>query len=200
MASGQIEHALAVAVPGLRNLGTDPSSPLSSDIFYPASSTDGERYSIQPDALAAGQRLRLRASLVDATGSVIDETELSPITTMFLRAARRYGAYVVDTADGFVFFAEDLHTAVLDLDDAAINSLIGEPAGSALPSDKTRWQIVMEKLNDELAGIPFAQGPCDGVSSEVETANWVVVEPADAPSAILPAPRHVSGRLQPQMP
>lgn len=200
VAAGQIAHALAVAIPGLRNLAPDPSSPLASDVVYPASSTDGERYSINPDALAAGQRLRLRSALVDDAGNPVTEAGLAPITRMFLQAARRYGAYVVDTADGFTFVAEDLHTAVLDLDDDAINSLIGEPAGTPLAEDKTRWQIVIEALNAELAGIPFAAGPCAGVASEVETSNWVVVEGAEGPPQSMPAPRHPRRRFQAQMP
>jgi hypothetical protein len=198
--SGDIAHALAVAIPGLRNLGSDPASPLASDVVYPASTTDGDRYSINPDALAAGQRLRLKATVVDADGDAINEQWLSPITKMFLRALRRYGAYVVDTADGFSFFAEDIHTAVLELEDADVNTLIGQPAGTALPSDKTKWQLVIETLNQELAGIPFAAGPCDRVATAVETANFVVVEPAAAPPAPGGGMRRFRGRLIPGAP
>jgi hypothetical protein len=198
--SGEIAHALAVAIPGLRNTAPNSANPIAADVFYPASTTDTERYSINPGALAAGQRLRLRTGLVDAAGEAVNEQSLAPITRMVLRAARRYGAYAVDTADGFTFFAEDIHTAVLGLDDGEVNALIGEPAGSDLPTDKTRWQIVIEKLNQELAGIPFAAGPCDGPSSVVETANWVVVQPATPPQQTLPAPRRVTRRMQAEAP
>jgi hypothetical protein len=133
--------------------------------------------------------------VVGSDGDVINENELTPITRMFLRALRRYGAYVVDTADGLSFFAEDIHTAVLYLDDDEINTLIGRPAGTALPSDMTRWQLVIETLNQELAAIPFADGPCSGAATTVETANFLVVEPAAAP----PTPggmRRIGGRLR----
>lgn len=200
VASGDIAHALAVAIPGLRNRSSDPSSPLTADVVYPASSTDGARYSINDHALAAGQRLRLKASLVCAQGNPIAEQGLAPITKMFLRALRRYGAYVVDTVDGFSFFAEDIHTAVLDLGDDQINTLIGQPAGTPLPPDKTRWQVVIETLNQELSGIPFAAGPCAGVATTVETANFHVVEPATGPPAPGGAMRRIGGRLRPGEP
>jgi hypothetical protein len=198
--AGEIAHAVAVAIPGLRNLSSDPSNPLAADIVYPASSTDGVRYSINDHALAAGQRLRLRGTIVGADGNAINENALAPITKMLVQAMRRHGAYVVDTADGFSIFAEDIHTAVLELDDAQINALIGQPAGTPLPSDTTRWQLVMETLNQELAGIPFAAGPCDGVATTVETANFVVVEPAAAPPAPGGGMRRFGGRLIPAAP
>ena len=198
--SGEIAHALAVAIPGMRNRSSDPSSPLAADVVYPASSTDGVRYSINDEALAAGQRLRLRGTVVGADGDVINENQLTPITRMFLRALRRYGAYVVDTADGFSFFAEDIHTAALELGDDEINALIGRPAGTALPSDMTRWQLVIETLNQELAAIPFADGPCNGAATNVETANFLVVEPASAPPALGGVIRRVGGRLRPGQP
>lgn len=198
--SGDIAHALAVAIPGLRNQSSDPEQPLAADVVYPASSTDADRYSINDHALAAGQRLRLKGTLVGADGNVVGEQGLAPITKMFLRALRRYGAYVVDTADGFSFFAEDIHTAVLELSDAQINTLIGQPAGTPLPPDKTRWQVVIETLNQELSGIPFAAGPCDGVATTVETANFHVVEPAAAPPTPGGGMRRFSGRLRPGTP
>jgi hypothetical protein len=200
VASGDIAHALAVAIPGVRNRSSDPSSPLAADVVYPAASTDGVRYSINDDALAAGQRLRLRGTVVGSDGNLIDENELTPITRMFLRALRRYGAYVVDTADGLSFFAEDIHTAVLDLGDDQVNTLIGRPAGTPLPSDRTRWQLVIETLNQELAAIPFADGPCNGAATTVETANFVVVEPATGPPAPGGAMRRIGGRLIPGAP
>ncbi len=192
--SGEIGHALAVAVPGIRNLAANPESPLTSDAVYPASFTQTERYSTNPDALAAGQRLRLRSNIVDDTGHAIDEGDFAPITRLVLAALRNHGAYVVDSADGLVFFAEDIHTGVLDLDDDEVNALIGEPAGTPLPPLMTKWQAVMEALDRDLANIPFAHGSCDGVSSTVDTANFDVVEPATAPPAVLPAPRRPAGR------
>ncbi|MDY7076664.1 MAG: hypothetical protein SXV54_07025 [Chloroflexota bacterium] len=176
---GAISHALAVAIPGLRNTSAAPSEPLPSDYFYPASTTETDYYNTDPSSLAAGQRIRLRQTIVDDTGVLIDENQLAPITRMFLTALRTYGAYLVDNAGGFTFYAEDIHTADLDLTDAQVRALTGE---SSLPPGQTKWQIVIEKLNEELEQIPFAYGPWtegqDPETAEIETANFEVVEPA----------------------
>jgi hypothetical protein len=200
VASGIITHALAVAVPGLRNTSSNPELPVTSDIVFPASFTQTERYNTTPASLAAGQRLRLKQNLQQANGQAVNENELAPITRMVFAALRGYGAYVVDSTNGLYFFAEDFHTAVLQLDDDQINQLIGEPNGTPLPAGKTRWQVVMEALNEDLALVPFAVGPCDGVSSTVETANFEVIESASPPPAELPAPRRPSGRWRASQP
>ncbi|HSR32659.1 MAG TPA: endo alpha-1,4 polygalactosaminidase, partial [Anaerolineae bacterium] len=183
--SGTISHALAVAVPGLRNLSNDPYEPLASDYFHPASTTETYNYSTNSYALAAGQRIRLKQALVDEGGDPLDETQVAPITQMFLAALRAFGAYVVDNAGGFIFYAEDIHTADLHLADDEVNALIGEPLDTPLPPDKTRWQIVIEKLNEELEVIPFAYGPWtegqDPATATIETANFEVVAPATRP-------------------
>lgn len=83
-------------------------------------------------------------------GNPINASQLAPITQMFLTALRTYGAYLVDNAGGFTFYAEDIHTAVLHLTDAQVNTLIGQSPGTSLPASKTKWQIVIEKLNQEL--------------------------------------------------
>jgi hypothetical protein len=178
--SGAISHALAVAIPGLRNTSTDPSEPLQSDYFYPASTTETDFYNTDPHSLAAGQRIRLKQTIVDDVGDPIDEeNELAPITRMFLTALRTYGAYLVDNAGGFTFYAEDIHTADLDLTDAQVRTLIGE---SSLPAGKTKWQMVIEKLDEQLEQIPFAYGPWtegqDPSTAEIVTSNFEVVEPA----------------------
>lgn len=96
---------------------------------------------------------------------------------MFLTALRTYGAYVVDNAGGFTFYAEDIHTAVLDLSDDQVNELIGQPPGTSLPAGKTRWQIVIEKLNEELEQIPIAYGPegQDPAEATITKSNFEVV-------------------------
>jgi hypothetical protein len=185
--SGEIGHALALAIPGPRNLSPDPYEPLSSDYYYPAATTETDYFSTSPAALAAGQRLRMKSQLVDEDGDLIDESELAPITQMFIAALRRYGAYVVDNAGGFSFYAEDIHTAVLHMSEAETNSLIGEPSGTPLPDSATKWQLVIETLNEELWELPFASGICAGGSSSVYTANFEVVEPALAPGSCIPA-------------
>lgn len=183
--SGAITHALALAIPGPRNLSRDPYEPLSSDYFYPASTTETDYYSTNPNALAAGQRLRLKQVLVDEEGDLIDESGFTPITRMFLTALRNYGAYVVDGAGGFSFYAEDIHTAVLHLSDDEINTLIGQSPGTPLPPDMTKWEIVLETLGNELEWIPFAISPGDDEpdpeTAQVEAANFEVVEPAAIP-------------------
>lgn len=183
--SGAIAHALAFAIPGLRNTSSDPSEPLASDYYYPASTTETDYYNTHAQALAAGQRMRLKQTLVDDAGDALDENALAPITRMFLTALRTYGAYLVDNAGGFTFYAEDVHTAVLDLTDDQVNSLIGEASGTPLPSAKTKWQIVMETLDAELEQIPFAYGPWtegqDPATATISSANFEVIEPATRP-------------------
>jgi hypothetical protein len=185
--SGAIAHALAVAIPGPRNTSADSSEPLSSDYFYPASTTETDFYNTDPYALAAGQRIRLKQTIVDDDeGNLIDESQLAPITQMFLTALRTYGAYLVDNAGGFAFYAEDSHTAVLHLTDDQVNALIGQPAGTPLPAGKTKWQVVIDQLNLDLELIPFAydeswQDGQNPATATIEISNFEVVEPATVP-------------------
>jgi hypothetical protein len=180
--SGAIEHALEFAIPGPRNLSTDPFDPLPSDYFYPVSTTETDYYSTNPNALAAGQRIRLKSQVVDDDCYPINENDFAPITRMFLTALRNYGAYLVDNAGGFTFNAEEVTTAVLDRTDAEVNGLIGQPPATPLPANKTKWQIVMETLNQDLWEMPFACGPWtegqNPATAEITTANFEVVEPA----------------------
>lgn len=182
---GVIAHALAFAIPGPRNLSRDPYEPLASDYFYPASTTETDFYNTHPMALASGQRIRLKQTLVNEDGEVIDEAELAPITQMYLEALRVYGGILVDNAGGFSFYAEDVHTAVLHLSDDEVNALIGQPPGTPLPPDMTKWEIVLEALGNDLERIPFAISPGDEEpdpeSALVEAANFEVVEPAIMP-------------------
>ena len=183
--SGVIAHALALAIPGPRNLSRDPYEPLASDYFYPASTTETDFYNINPDALAAGQRIRLKQTLVDEDGEALDENQFAPITRIFLAALRDYGAYNVDNAGGFSFYAEDVHTAVLNLSDDEVNALISQPPGTPLVEEMTKWEIVMESLGEDLGRIPFAISPGndepDPETAMVEAANFEVVEPAARP-------------------
>ncbi len=183
--SGEIAHALSFAIPGPRNTGRDPSEPLVTDYFYPASTTETDFYNKDPNALAAGQRIRLKQELVDDEGFVINEGELAPITQMFLEALRRYGAYLVDNAGGFTFYAEDVHTANLHLSDDEVNALIGEHMGTPLPEGMTKWQVVIEKLREEVTIIPFATSLGDDEPDpedvEIDVANFEVVEQARRP-------------------
>lgn len=183
--NGIIAHALAFAIPGPRNTSNYPYEPLESDYFYPASTTETDFYNTDPNALASGQRIRLKPTIVDEEGEAIDENELAPFTRIYLTALREYGAYLVDNADGFSFYAEEIHTAVLHLSDDEVNTLIGEPAGTLLRENMTKWQIVIERLGEDLGLIPLAVSAGDEEpdpeTAVIETANFEVVEPADIP-------------------
>jgi len=184
--NGVIAHALGLAIPGPRNLSADPYDPLASDYFYPASTTEGDFYNTNVSALAAGQRIRLKPTLVDDEGALVDENQLTPVTQMVLAALRTYGAYLVENADGFVFYAEDIHTGNLNLTDDEVNALIGQPPGAPLPAGKTKWQIVMETMENELGLIPIAYDASwmdgdDPATAVYDIANFEVVEPAARP-------------------
>ncbi len=184
---GSIDHALSFAIPFPRNLNAiDPFSPLSSDYFLPASTTETDYYSTNPNALAAGQRLRLKSSLVGEDGQPIDESGLSPITLMFLKALRTYGGIVVDNAGGFSFYAEDIHTGSLRLTNDQVNQMIGNPTAAPLPPGKSKWQVILEKLAWELEEIPLAYGPWtaaqDPTTATITMANFEVVSPASSES------------------
>jgi hypothetical protein len=180
---GEIAHALVYAIPGPRNISETPEEPLRSDYFYPATTTEVFSYNTNPQALAAGQRIRLKKTLVDEEGNRINEKRFAPITRLFLTALRTYGAYLVDNAGGFVFSAEDIHTASLNLPEHEIRTLIGAAPGTPLPAGKTKWQIVMDQLSLDLELIPFAYGPWsegqDPATAQIITANFEVIQPAD---------------------
>ncbi len=176
--NGVIAHALAFAIPGPRNLSSDPSEPNSSDYQYPTTTTETDHYSTDPHALKAGERIRLKSSIVGEDGSVIDESALSPVSRMFLTALRNYGAYLTDASGGFTFYAEDIHTGSLNLSDDMVNELAGNPPGTAMPAGKTKWQVIMEALDNNLSSIPVAAGYAP---SSMGTTNFEVVSPAVAP-------------------
>lgn len=183
--SGEIAHALSFAIPGPRNTSRNPYEPKSADYFYPASTTETDFYNTDPLALASGQRIRLKQTLHDEDGGIINEENLAPITRMYLTALRNYGAYLVDNAGGFTFYAEDIHTAVLDLTDDEINYLIGSPPGTPISEIMTKWQIVIEKLANDLEIIPLAVSEGDSEpkpsKAQIEYSNFEVVEPAFLP-------------------
>ncbi|MFV1948566.1 MAG: hypothetical protein ACC633_01385 [Anaerolineales bacterium] len=183
--SGEIAHALSFAIPGPRNTSFNPSNPKSADYFYPASTTETDFYSTDSNAIASGQRIRLKQTLHDEEGDIINEEAFAPITKMYLEALRNYGAYLVDNAGGFTFYAEDIHTAVLDLSDDEINYLIGSPPGTPLPEGMTKWQIVIEKIGTDIELIPLAVSEGDSEpkpsKAQIEYSNFEVIEPAFVP-------------------
>jgi hypothetical protein len=81
LGAGEIDHALALSVPGLAR----------RNYVQPASVTDGVG---STDSLPAGARLRLKASVQPPS----DEESRRPAVEAILVALRRYGAIVVDRA------------------------------------------------------------------------------------------------------
>jgi hypothetical protein len=185
IASGSIDHALALAIPGTRNTGSDPEEPPAGDYFYPVATTEAQHFNTNPLALASGQRLRLKQNLVDVEGSPLDTTGLAPVTRMYLKALQKHGAIIVDNAGGFIFYAEDIHTGVIDLSEDEVNGLIGKPAGTPIPNGATPWQVVLDQLLLDLEYLPVAYGEwdedTDPLSATMSVSNFEVVEPATRP-------------------
>jgi hypothetical protein len=86
---GEIDHALAVALPEIR----------AGAYSWPAQRTDGKSY--HPDAIPEGARLRIDPRVN------LDELEMAPSIRMMAVAAQRYGIVVRDGAGAVTFFAED---------------------------------------------------------------------------------------------
>ena len=157
--SGVIAHALAMAIPKPRNRNKkQPDKPFPGDHIYPAAFLETDHFSTDPYQLAGGQRLRLKKQITSIEGEIVDETKLAPITRMFLKALRQYGAYIVDAAGGFTFFSEDITSARVKLTDAQVNKLIGEPADKKHPKKKSRWELLMSKLTNDIGQFPIAFG------------------------------------------
>jgi hypothetical protein len=184
---GEVRHALAFTLPQLRHIPeAGPADP--PDYIYPATRTETSAFTTDPFALAAGMRIRLRKTVVDETGAAIDESDanpsLAPISKMFFKALREYGAYLVDGSLNFGFAAEDYHTAPLNISPAALAELVLAKTAdikAKLASGKTKWQILMEKLDEQLSwelGVekaPISYTAADG------TSNFDVVEGATIP-------------------
>ncbi|MGA2455501.1 MAG: hypothetical protein ABSG93_18490 [Solirubrobacteraceae bacterium] len=86
---GQIDHALALAIPNVR----------AGVYASPAQRDDGK--STEPLALPEGAHLRLNPSLDLAA------LHLPKLTLMIAEAAQRYGIFVRDRAGNVTFFAQD---------------------------------------------------------------------------------------------
>lgn len=105
--AGEINHALAISVPG----------PAEGSFVQPASSTDGNG---SPDSLPEGARIRLRADVVPAppvdpeTGKPIEMTaQQQRLADAIVVALRTYGAIVVDRARVPTLYAQRDVTAEL---------------------------------------------------------------------------------------
>ena len=182
IAGGEIRHALSFSISKPRNLSGDPYDPKKSDILYPASHTETDFFSTDPASLASGQRIRLKQQIRDTDGAVINEATLAPVTRIFLKALRAYGAYLVDNSGSFTFYAEDVHTGWLDVSADQVNQLIGAPAGTPLDPSKSKWKVVMDKLSLELESLPLAGGPWkegdNPNTAQMTFSNFEVVTPA----------------------
>jgi hypothetical protein len=164
-----IQHALAFTLPGMRYLASRGvgSVGFRSDYVFPASDLETSMGTVNPFALAAGQRIRLKDNIVNRHGRGIIQQELKPVTQIFLNTLKDYGAYLVDGALAFGFAAEDFHTAYVTLS-AELVSWLGTSPGAEEPStpkDETAWQFLMGVLAEDLhcAGFVFAMHIGEGV-------------------------------------
>jgi hypothetical protein len=89
LASGEIDHALAMSIPGAR----------AGVYSTPAQRTDGT--SPSPLSLPEGAHLRLDPNLDLAS------LRLPRLTLMLARAAQRYGIYIRDSSPNIGFYAQD---------------------------------------------------------------------------------------------
>lgn len=185
----EISHALAFTLPRLRHtVCPQPSDP--PDYVYPATNTETNNFTEDSFALAAGMRIRLRNKIVDKTGATIDESKenakLAPVTRIFFQALREYGAYLVDGGGGFGFSAEDQWTANLDISLEELSSLVLldiQTTKKMLENEgKTKWQILMEKLNDQLSNEIGTQGQTAiPFAASATQCNFDVIENAAIP-------------------
>jgi len=144
-----IPHALAFALPAMRCLNNDCATRNATDWIYPASKSETRNAVNDPLALAAGERIRLSKNLffADGTPVVEDDPQVAPITKIFFRTLREYGAYLIDCSGGVTFYAEDIHTASLHLPKVELEWLLGKR-----PADhETPWQAIVNVLNDQLS-------------------------------------------------
>ncbi|MET0558993.1 MAG: hypothetical protein ABW065_10030 [Solirubrobacterales bacterium] len=89
LAAGEINHALAIALPRVR----------AGTFAAPAARSDGNSW--VGTSLPEGARLRLDPTLE------LWRLHLPPLTLMLARAAQRYGIYVRDVAGTVTFYAQD---------------------------------------------------------------------------------------------
>ena len=110
---GQVDHALAMAIPHAR----------AGTWSWPATHGDGN--SSHPNSLPEGARLRLDPSLN------IDSLHLPPLTKMLAEAAQRYGIVLRDQSSIVTFYGEDPTPTGTDPWQSthlaeSLNSLIGQ--------------------------------------------------------------------------
>ena len=174
-------HALAFAMPGMRYLATRflGSVGFKSDFVSPASSSEKSLGTVNPFALAAGQQIRLKDTIVNESGFVIDQKRLRPITQMFLNTLKDYGAFLVDGGLGFGFAAEDHRTSNLNLDPETLNWLVTSGGETPGQDGRCQWEFLMDELTNDLdkAEFVFASNRIDGEMrfDGLITSNFEVV-------------------------
>jgi hypothetical protein len=150
---GEIRHALTFTMPRLRHIpGFTMDDPPS--YVYPASKTETSDFTDNPYALASGMRIRLKETLLDEAGGELDESKdtVAPITRMFFKALREYGAYLVEGGGGFGIAAEDHRTAWLDVPNDEVARLAGlDNVDEMVRKGTAKWQIIMDELNEQLS-------------------------------------------------
>lgn len=123
LASGVIEHALAIAI----------QRPAASTYVWPAQRTDG--FYTGPNAISEGQRFRF-------LDSITIDPNWSPLIQMIVEAVRDYGLVVRDKGVGISFYGED--PAVYGLSESAYY-----PYMNGLPL----WEVMPQFPWDKLVAI-----------------------------------------------
>ncbi|HEX5147080.1 MAG TPA: hypothetical protein VFV85_08660, partial [Conexibacter sp.] len=135
LASGRIDHALAIATP----------NPRARVFAAPAQGTDGDGPAA--DALPEGARLRLDPALD------LDALHLPPLTLALARAAQRYGLVVNNrTGSTVAFYAEDPKGLGFDPYPAIFRGTSPWQVAHAFPWD--RLQVLKMSLRSSAAGVP----------------------------------------------
>jgi hypothetical protein len=170
-----ITHALAFTLPHMRALNERfPSSKFPPDYVYPASDHERTAGTVNPYALRAGQRIRLKQQIVNVKGDPIVESKLSLVAQIFFNTLRNYGAYLVDGATAFGFAAEDYHTAPFDVDLA--KRLFEGPFAVPPVADKSPWYNLLYELEEQLREMKFQFAVPDKGDQKLQWINFDVVE------------------------
>jgi hypothetical protein len=122
---GQIDHALAIALP----------NPRAGEWAWPAQRTDGNAPGSA--AIPEGARLRIDPSLD------LSELPMPPLTRMMAEAAQRYGIIVRDRAGVITFAAED-PTPLATTNPYTNNALSGKPLPGGLFDGRWPSQLLAQ--------------------------------------------------------
>ena len=163
--SGHIDHALALAIPGV----------MRGRFVPPANRTDGAYDGAH--AIAEGQRFRLPASLDIAS------LDLPPVTRMMAEAAQRYGIIVRDYAGSVAFYAQDPVPAANYVLRRMLGSQSPAQALSRFPWSSLQAVDPVQPSGSEPESDPAAD-PVDPIGPATDPAPL----PDEAPSNTAPLP------------